>query len=157
MGLCEKQRYSIYDGSIWSIFHVQKQNNGFYNRFEHIMQGRRAAWSPLWWWPCLRKLKQLACLLPREWGLHEDSGHKALSCLATSVSSQISQIQNNGDHNKQSADNNSSISKSAAKALEPLRRVCYPISAIKYDLYLHLQPTDRKQLVRSFMSATAAE
>ena len=21
-------------------------------QIEHIMRGRRAAWSPLWWWPC---------------------------------------------------------------------------------------------------------
>ena len=30
-------------------------NRGVVNRqphIEHIMQGRRTVWSPLWWWPC---------------------------------------------------------------------------------------------------------
>ena len=32
------------------------QNRGVVNRrpqIEHIMWGHRAAWSPLWWWPCI--------------------------------------------------------------------------------------------------------
>ena len=36
---------------------------------EHIIWGRRAAWSPLWWWPCVRLTQLLQEL--RDWNLYQ--------------------------------------------------------------------------------------
>ena len=67
-------------------------NRGFVNRrpqIEHIMSGRRAAWSPLWWWPCcIKSMTRLNYAQALKW----PSLLKALCCNNCPVSVFVSKV-----------------------------------------------------------------
>ena len=66
--------------------HHVPPNGGVVNgrqQTEHIVWSRRAAWSPLWWWPCRKKDNKMSCEVQLK--LQIPNFHRFLSCFAVFV------------------------------------------------------------------------